>query len=214
MSQDKHSPKESAARRQSSEAAGTTSQKEPGSGQLQPWPRLASERGPDYRIFQVRLDQVSNPRTGRTMTRVVLEAPDWVNVIALTAARRVVLVRQFRFGCRELTVEIPGGIVDAGESSRQAAARELLEETGYAAERWTSLGAVQPNPAFLDNLCHHWLAEGARRIQDPRPEGGEDIEVFEADLEELRRMIGRGEIRHSLVISAVCRVLDLRLAER
>ncbi len=177
---------------------------------LPAWPRLGSQHGPDYGIFRVRLDAVSHPRTGRALTRVVLEAPDWVNVIALTAEGRVVLVRQFRFGSRHMTIEIPGGVVDAGESSRQAAARELLEETGYAADRWTSLGWVEPNPAFLDNVCHHWLAEGARQVQAPQPDGGEDIEVLAVEPEELVAMIRRGDIRHSLVISAVCRLFDLR----
>jgi ADP-ribose pyrophosphatase len=175
-----------------------------------PWRRLGSEAGPDLHIFRVRIDHLENPRTGRQLPRVVLEAPDWVNVIALTPDREVILVRQYRFGVGAVTTEIPGGIVDPGETSEVAARRELLEETGYSAEKWTYLGSVEPNPAFLNNLCHHWLAEGARQVQLPRLDGGEDIRAATLTLPELQQAIAAGEIRHALVLTAVCRILDLR----
>ena len=137
-----------------------------------PWPVTDARDGTDYRIFRSRLDTVTNPRTGRSMDRVVLEAPDWVNVIALTESGEVVTVEQHRFGTREVTVEVPGGMVDPGEEPIEAARRELLEETGFASDRWTSLGSVAPNPAFLTNRCHHFLAEGAVRLDEVCAAGG------------------------------------------
>ncbi len=178
------------------------------------WRRLASEAGADYGIFKSRHDTMENPRTGRAMRRVVLETPDWINVVAITPERRIVVVRQYRFGVGAVRTEIPGGMVDAGETPEEAARRELLEETGYTAPRWTYLGCVEPNPAFQDNLCHHWLAEDARPTHAPRLDGGEDIVIDTMNPEEMTDAIATGEIRHSLVISAVCRVLDLRRVAR
>lgn len=175
-----------------------------------PWPRLESSAGDDMLLFQPRWDLLTNPRTGRSMRRLVLETRDWVNVLARTGEGRFVVVRQYRFGTRHVTTEIPGGVVDPGEEPLAAAQRELREETGYTAERWTYLGRVEPNPAFHDNLCHHYLAEGARRTHPQELDAGEDIVVTTLSGDQLTRAIREGLIDHALVISAVCRVLDLR----
>ncbi len=120
-----------------------------------PWTVHSSEPGPDLFVARARFDDVENPRTGKHLRRLVLEAPSWCNVVALTPERRVVVVRQFRFGTGTVTTEIPGGVVDQGEEPEETARRELREETGYTAERWKSLGAVEPNPAFQTNVCYH-----------------------------------------------------------
>lgn len=179
-----------------------------------PWPVTHTRDGTDYRIFRSRKDTVTNPRTGRSMDRVVLEAPDWVNVIALTETGDVVTVEQHRFGSRAVTVEVPGGMVDPGEEPIEAARRELLEETGFASECWTSLGSVAPNPAFLTNRCHHFLAESAVRRAAPALDGGEDIVVRLVPLAELAARIRSGEVDHALVLTAIQRVADLRIAPR
>jgi 8-oxo-dGTP pyrophosphatase MutT (NUDIX family) len=174
-----------------------------------PWARHASERGPDLMICKVRFDTLEHPRSGEHLRRLVLETPAWVNVVALTPERRLVVVRQFRFGTRTVTTEIPGGVVDPGEEPFEAARRELREECGFTSERWSPLGSVQPNPAFHDNLCHHFLAEDARPTHPQQLDRGEDIQVETLSLEETRGRIRSGEIRHSLVICALARVMDL-----
>lgn len=178
------------------------------------WPHVASARGPDLLICRVRHDTLRNPRTGAELVRTVLETPDWVNVVALTTDRRLVVVRQYRFGPAAIRTEIPGGVVDPGEAHADAARRELREETGYLSERWTYLGAVEPNPAFHDNVCHHWLAEDAVPTAEQEQDPGEDIVVDTLDLEEVRAEIRTGGIQHALVITALSRVLDLRTEAR
>ncbi|MFO7917972.1 MAG: NUDIX hydrolase [Anaerolineae bacterium] len=173
-----------------------------------PWKVTHSERGPALPLFQVRFDRVQNPRNGHTMKAVILEADDWVNVVALTPREKVVVVRQYRFGTRQMTVEIPAGIVEAGETPKEAAIRELREETGYAAREWKYLGYVEPNPAFMDNACHNWLAVDASQVDQPTLDVGEDICVGEMSLEELTQEIEAGRLRHSLALVALAQVFD------
>ena len=124
----------------------------------------------DYGVFRTELVDGEHPRVGHKRFSV-LACSDWVNVIALTAAREVVLIRQFRVGTREVCLEIPGGMVDGDEEPAAAAARELREETGYAAPRWTRLATLAPNPAIQDNHLHVFLAEDAALAGAPRPDG-------------------------------------------
>ena len=86
---------------------------------------------------------------------------DWVNVVPITAAGRVVMIRQYRHGTGEIGLEIPGGVIDPGEEPLAAARRELREETGYGASELAAIGQVAPNPALQDNRCYSFVARGA-----------------------------------------------------
>ncbi|MCB9420965.1 MAG: NUDIX hydrolase [Ardenticatenaceae bacterium] len=167
------------------------------------WEKLNSQHLADYRIFTVRQDKRVSPRTGREHQFYVLESQDWINVIPLTPEGKVVMIHQFRHGTAEITLEIPGGIVDNEDGDPAVAARrELLEETGYAAGDIVHIGTVAPNPAFLDNRCHTYLALDARWVQQPQFDGAEDIAVEEFDLAEVPELIRNGRINHALVIAA------------
>ena len=177
----------------------------PDSDSPRPWELVKSEPGPDLRVFKSRFDWRVNPRNQHQLKCLVLESRDWVNVVALTPEDEIILVKQFRFGRGEVTIEIPGGVVDQGEDHAAAARRELVEETGYAGDRWTYLGASEPNPAILDNLCHHWLAEGVVRKQETELDAGEDIVILKAGKRKVEKMIDEGLLRHSLVLVALNR---------
>lgn len=173
---------------------------------LKIWKKLDSRTGENLKLFNVRWDRSENPRTNKSMERLVLETPDWVNVVPVTREKKVVLVTQYRFGVEKLTIEIPGGLIDSGEASKGAAMRELKEETGYTSGRWIYLGSVEPNPAFHDNLCHHWLALDVEKTGEPSLDPGEDIQVETVSFEEIRKLITSGKLQHVLALSALSRV--------
>jgi len=131
----------------------------------------------------------------------VLEAPDWVNVIAITTDQQVVMIRQFRQGTRDITLEIPGGMVDAGEDFLTAGLRELKEETGGVGGDALQIGVVAPNPAIQSNHCATILVTDVV-LGEQSLDGNEEIEVVLYPLSEVSRLIREGEITHSLVIAA------------
>jgi ADP-ribose pyrophosphatase len=174
------------------------------------WEKLGHDYSQeDLILFKTRFDRMKNPLSGAILKRLVLESVDWVNMVALTPEGQSVMVRQYRFGVGYSTLETPGGMVDAGEDSLTAAKRELLEETGYASDTWHYLGAVEPNPAIHNHLCHHWLAENAQQVQPPEPGAGEVIDVVTMTESDIKSAVAAGELRHALALSVLARVFDL-----
>lgn len=186
---------------------------------LKPWHYTGREDVADLRIFRVLRETAVSPRTGETHDFTRVESPAWVNIVPLTTDGQVVLVRQWRHGIKDFTLEIPGGLVDAGETPAAAASREVREETGHAGDAPVEIGVVEANPAFMPTLTHTFLIENCRAVGAPDPDPGEDLEVVLHPLAEIPALVAHGEIRHSLVICgfwwlALRRPDLLRLAER
>lgn len=170
-----------------------------------PWSREHSEPGPDLKLFRARFDHMRNPRNGAVERMIVLEAADSVTVAARTPRDELLLVRQYRFGTECYTLELPGGIVDAGEDPATAARRELGEETGYTADRWTSLGRIANNPVYMDNYVHFYYAENVIATRAQQLDAGEAIEVVKLPLSEVRRRLEAGEFEHPHTVIALFR---------
>lgn len=169
---------------------------------IKKWKVIGSERLSSNRVFSMRKDTSVSPITGEEHDFFVIEAPDWVNVVAVTDEDEVLLIRQYRHGIESETVEIPGGCVDPGETPIEAARRELIEETGYVSDEWTCIGEVVPNPAIQNNRCYTFLARGARKERETSFDTTEYIVTFTAPVRDIPRLVTERQITHSLVVSA------------
>jgi ADP-ribose pyrophosphatase len=154
------------------------------------------------RVLDLKSVRFRHPVRGTEKDFVVMHAPDWVNVVALTPDDRLVLVRQFRFGANALSLEVPGGVIEQGEDPVAAGMRELSEETGYGGVP-RHLGSVHPNPAIQDNRCHFVLVEGAVYKGPMKWDHDEEIEVSTAPVGEVLAWARSGAITHSLTVAAL-----------
>jgi 8-oxo-dGTP pyrophosphatase MutT (NUDIX family) len=167
------------------------------------WQRLRSEPHATTRIFDVSRTIFRHPDRDKDQDFFVIHAPDWVNVIALTTDLQLVLVRQFRYGINDFSVEIPGGVMEPGEDCVAAGLRELREETGYSGGSARLLGTVHPNPAMQSNHCHLILVENVRLESDLAWDPDEELEVMLKPVDEVYALAFRGGITHALVLDAL-----------
>jgi 8-oxo-dGTP pyrophosphatase MutT (NUDIX family) len=167
------------------------------------WERGAEHVRHQTRVFDVLGVEFRHPGRGTKREFVVIRAPDWVNVVAVTPDDQIVLVRQFRFGINTLSLEIPGGVMEAGEDPLETGLRELREETGYAGAPVRLLGTVHPNPAIQGNRCHFVLVEGAVRSHDQEWDADEELQVETRPIAEVMALARDGGITHALVLNAL-----------
>ena len=169
---------------------------------IKPWKRIRSKSSHSFRVFSIRTDTTISPRTAKKHDFYIIESNNWVNIIPLTADHEVVMIRQYRHGSRDVTLEIPGGLAESEDTPKKAAVRELLEETGYRAKTWTKIGAVNPNPALFNNRCYTFLAQNIQKVSAPSPDQTEDIEVVLIPLAKIPTLILEAKIDHAMVITA------------
>lgn len=157
----------------------------------------------DFRIFNLYEIERQHPDRDKAGKFVVLDSPRWVNIIPVTKDNKVVFIEQYRHGIDEITLEVPGGLVESTEEPIEAAARECTEETGYIGKGApVLLGENIPNPAFLNNKCWSYVWHGCEKATVQKLDGHEDIRIVEIPFNEVKEMILNGRIKHSLVLTA------------
>lgn len=169
------------------------------------WKDLDSESVYDSRIFTLKRVQRESP-SGESVSFVQVDAPDWVTVIpelpVSGGESEFLIVRQFRHGNQQVGMEFPAGTVDPGESPLETARRELLEETGYEASELVEIGVTSPNPAFMNNKTHTFMARGLRQVAKQHLDEYEILDVHRKSFSQLVNLIGYGEYASAITTQA------------
>jgi ADP-ribose pyrophosphatase len=175
----------------------------PGSAAPRHWEVESRRPHADCRVFSILRKTCRHPARETRRDFFSVHSRNWVNVLALTPEKKLVLVNQFRFGVEQCSLEIPGGMIDEGEEALAAGLRELEEETGYVGRDARVIGTVWANPAIMDNLCSFVLVEEVTRQKDLCWDQDEEIEIVLAPVEAAMQWARDGRIRHSLVLNAL-----------
>jgi len=175
---------------------------------VKPWREIRRQHIADCRIFDVELTEAESPVDGSLHDFYRVLSTDWVQIIPLTEADEVVMVRQYRHGSSSLVLEIPGGLMENGEDPGEAAIRECLEETGYQATQAHSIGAINPNPAIHAHKLHSFFARNVKKVSDVQNTVTEFTEVELVPLAGLAERLRNGDIDHSLVAATLWRFLN------
>lgn len=177
---------------------------------LTPFRHRESRPVGDYRVFRTSEEFIEDARGNSRGSVFVFQCPDWCNTLAVTEDDCVVFVWQHRFGARQLSLEIPGGMIDPGEAPETAALRELAEEAGYEAPHGaTLLTALAPNPALQGNTIYTYLAEGVRlekptdALRQNPDDPLEELEVVLIPVADLPALLDQGQFTHALCVVAL-----------
>ena len=170
----------------------------------EPWRKTSQNVLHDYGIFKSR-ELVSRGPHGKEGRFIVLDAPDWAVVVPalLKGGKRCILtIKQYRHGAGEACQEFPGGVIEPGEEPAAAAARELLEETGYRAGRVVALGNCNPNPAIMSNRLHIFAAEDLEKAGEQELDEHELVDIHIEPEDEVLKALGDPPWSHALMATA------------
>lgn len=168
------------------------------------WDILAERAYADCKVYRIYEQQTRHPADGREGTFFVMRCPDWIQAIPLTTDGQLILVNQYRHGSQALSWEVPGGMIDPEDATPEdAAARELVEETGYEGKQIRYLGWSYPNPALQENKTHFVLIEGCEQVAGQNLDPNEELTVKTVPVEEALEMARNGGITHTIAINAL-----------
>lgn len=176
---------------------------------MEKWKTLASEYLFRRPWLTARRDTVQLPNGVVHDEYYVLEYPTWVNVIAITADGRFVMVEQYRHGLQDIFIELPAGVADAGETPLEAAKRELLEETGFGGGEWTLNTVLSANPSSQNNLAYSFIARGVEQITGQHLDTTEDVGVRILTREEVYRLLADDKMKQALMAAPLWKYFAL-----
>ncbi|HMB92440.1 MAG TPA: NUDIX hydrolase [Rhodothermales bacterium] len=162
---------------------------------------LDSEQLVDGKLLKVYRDRVTLP-DGTTSHREWINHPGAAAVVALLDDDRILMVRQYRYPARDIFLEIPAGTLDGDEAPEKAVIRELKEETGYAAQRWTHLGALYNCIGYSNERIHIFLAQDLTPGEQ-QLDSGEFIEVEKVPFEEAVAQARRGDLQDMKTVAGL-----------
>jgi len=174
---------------------------------VRPWTVLSIEPLQDCRVFTVERLESRSPVDASVHDFFRIRSVDWAQIVPVTDNDEIVMVRQYRHGSGELSLEVPAGLIDAGEAPDAAAARECLEETGYAVSNLRSLGVLRPNPALFMNRLHTFAAFGAQPAARIMQTDTEQTEVELVRVADMADLLIRGVVDHALDTAVLWRFL-------
>ena len=155
----------------------------------------------------IRKDKCQLPNGNIVPAFYVNEYPDWVNAFALTKEGKVIMVRQYRHGINSIETELPGGVVEEGETWQEGVKRETLEETGYTFDKVEYLGKISANPSTTNNFMHMFLATGGEKVADQDLDDSEEVEVLLMTIDEVKELVKENKIMQSLHVNCIMYVL-------
>jgi ADP-ribose pyrophosphatase len=159
------------------------------------------------KIFKVTEDKAVDPKSKFEIARSIVRHPGSAVMMAMDDKKRILLVRQYRLPAAQYMWELPAGKVDAGEKPLDAARRELAEETGFKAKKWTKLATFYPSPGFLQEKMTLFLATELT-ARDATPMEDERIETRWFKRKEVHQMIREGKIEDGKTIIGYYRATD------
>lgn len=179
-------------------------------GKNKMWKIKKTERILDSEFVKVDKDDVILPKGREIPDFYKVTIKDCSAIVAIKEDHHIILKKEYRHCYKQELIEIPAGVLEAGEDPLKTAKRELLEETGYKSDKWTYLGKTLESSAKLTNYMHIYMAEDCKKVSKQKLDYGEDIEVIEVDFEEAIQMIMNNEIICNSSIGAILKVARIK----
>lgn len=160
----------------------------------------------------VRKDRCELPNGNIVPSFYVMEYPEWANAFCVTKEGKVVMVKQYRHGIESIETELPGGVIEEGETWQAGIEREVKEETGYQFEKFEYLGKICANPSTTNNFMHMFLAIGGEKVAEQELDHSEEVEVLIMTIDEVKALVKENKIMQSLHVNCILYALA-RLGE-